>query len=165
MSNFHPLEVVGRGSDTHFQVGANLNDLKFRALRVKDEIFFLIYSKILWPLTWKRSICFLARSLPWSARATWSVSLWNIRLNGPCSSIGRSRSNYNTKRKHPCTKPAGKTAFYNIVCYICDSHRDLPRNWTAVGGHGNTNVNFYNVCSVIICLQCWSVNKLSYLFI
>ena len=27
MSNFHPLEVVGRGSDTQLQVGENLNYL------------------------------------------------------------------------------------------------------------------------------------------
>ena len=27
MSNFHPLEVVGRGSETQLQVGENLNRL------------------------------------------------------------------------------------------------------------------------------------------
>ena len=27
MSSFHPLEVVGRGSDTQFEVGENLNYL------------------------------------------------------------------------------------------------------------------------------------------
>ena len=27
MSNFHPLEVVSRGSETQLQVGENLNDL------------------------------------------------------------------------------------------------------------------------------------------
>ena len=27
MSNFHPLEVVGRGSETQLQVGENLNYL------------------------------------------------------------------------------------------------------------------------------------------
>ena len=27
MSNFHPLEVVGRGSDTQLQVGENLNQI------------------------------------------------------------------------------------------------------------------------------------------
>ena len=27
MSNFHPLEVVGRGSETQLQVGKNLNYL------------------------------------------------------------------------------------------------------------------------------------------
>ena len=27
MSNFHPLEVVGRGSETQLQVGNNLNEL------------------------------------------------------------------------------------------------------------------------------------------
>ena len=27
MSNFHPLEVVARGSETQLQVGENLNDL------------------------------------------------------------------------------------------------------------------------------------------
>ena len=27
MSNFHPLEVVGRGSETQFQVGENLNKI------------------------------------------------------------------------------------------------------------------------------------------
>ena len=26
MSNFHPLEVVGRGSEAQLQVGANLNN-------------------------------------------------------------------------------------------------------------------------------------------
>ena len=34
MSNFHPLEVVGRGSETQLQVGANFN---LMTLRVKDE--------------------------------------------------------------------------------------------------------------------------------
>ena len=28
MSNFHPLEVVGRGSDTQLQMGENLNKRK-----------------------------------------------------------------------------------------------------------------------------------------
>ena len=27
MSNFHPLEVVGRGSETQLQVGENLNSI------------------------------------------------------------------------------------------------------------------------------------------
>ena len=27
MSNFHPLEVVGHGSETQLQVGENLNEL------------------------------------------------------------------------------------------------------------------------------------------
>ena len=27
MSNFHPLEVVSRGSETQLQVGENVNDL------------------------------------------------------------------------------------------------------------------------------------------
>ena len=27
MCNFHALEVVGRGSETHFQVGENLNKI------------------------------------------------------------------------------------------------------------------------------------------
>ena len=27
MSNFYPLEIVGRGSETQLQVGENLNDL------------------------------------------------------------------------------------------------------------------------------------------
>ena len=27
MGNFHPIEVVGRGSETQLQVGENLNDL------------------------------------------------------------------------------------------------------------------------------------------
>ena len=30
MSNFHPLEVVDRGSETQLQVGKNLNYLTFR---------------------------------------------------------------------------------------------------------------------------------------
>ena len=34
MSNFHPLEIVGRGSETQLQVGENLNKL-ISALRVK----------------------------------------------------------------------------------------------------------------------------------
>ena len=34
MSNFHPLEVVGRGSETQLQVGANLH-FQCRALRPK----------------------------------------------------------------------------------------------------------------------------------
>ena len=36
MSNFHPLEVVGRGSETKLQVGKNLNTLfKYMILRAK----------------------------------------------------------------------------------------------------------------------------------
>ena len=31
MSNFHPLEVVGRGSETQLQVGENLNSRDSRA--------------------------------------------------------------------------------------------------------------------------------------
>ena len=30
MSNFHPLEVVGRGSETQLKVGENLNELTWR---------------------------------------------------------------------------------------------------------------------------------------
>ena len=30
MSNFHPLEVVGRGSETQLQVGENLNKLTYQ---------------------------------------------------------------------------------------------------------------------------------------
>ena len=33
MSNFHPLEVVGRGSETQLQVNENLN--KFSRIRVE----------------------------------------------------------------------------------------------------------------------------------
>ena len=42
MSNFHPLEVVVRGSETQLQVGANLNDLIFIALEDKQltSIYF-----------------------------------------------------------------------------------------------------------------------------
>ena len=29
MSNFQPLEVVGRGSETQLQVGENLNELTY----------------------------------------------------------------------------------------------------------------------------------------
>ena len=35
MSNFHPLEVVGRGSETQLQVGENLNKL---TLALIDQI-------------------------------------------------------------------------------------------------------------------------------
>ena len=33
MSNFHPLEVVGRGSETQLQVGENLNKMTEREKR------------------------------------------------------------------------------------------------------------------------------------
>ena len=33
--NFHPLEVVGRGSETQLQAGENLNYLFFCAIKVK----------------------------------------------------------------------------------------------------------------------------------
>ena len=33
MINFHPLEVVGRGSETQLKVGENLNDLTGYGLR------------------------------------------------------------------------------------------------------------------------------------
>ena len=41
MSNFHPLEVVGRGSETQLQVGENLNDLmqRFKGYLLKLFIF------------------------------------------------------------------------------------------------------------------------------
>ena len=35
MSNFHPLEVVSRGSETQLQVGGKLNKI---SRRVKNEI-------------------------------------------------------------------------------------------------------------------------------
>ena len=35
LSNFHPLEVVCRGSETQLQVGENLNNLIFSASSVK----------------------------------------------------------------------------------------------------------------------------------
>ena len=35
MSNFHPLEVVGRGSDTQLQVGEYILINKFSRIRVK----------------------------------------------------------------------------------------------------------------------------------
>ena len=40
MSNFHPLEVVGRGSDTQLQVGENLNNLfwNFKEYLTKSRI-------------------------------------------------------------------------------------------------------------------------------
>ena len=31
MSNFHPLEVVGRGSETQLHVGENLNYISYRS--------------------------------------------------------------------------------------------------------------------------------------
>ena len=36
MSDFRPLEVVGRGSETQLQVGGNLNQLIFSRIRVKS---------------------------------------------------------------------------------------------------------------------------------
>ena len=45
MSNFHPLEVVGRASETQLQVGENLNYLiqrfmvKYRSVHVGFEPF------------------------------------------------------------------------------------------------------------------------------
>ena len=42
MSNFHPLEVVGRGSETQLQVGENLNYL---ILRLKGEKKHLVPSR------------------------------------------------------------------------------------------------------------------------
>ena len=41
MRNFHPLEVVGRGSETQLQVGENLNDL-ISALVVKTCMLWCI---------------------------------------------------------------------------------------------------------------------------
>ena len=35
MSNFHPLEVVGRGSETQLLVGENLNYLTYSDVSVK----------------------------------------------------------------------------------------------------------------------------------
>ena len=32
MNNFHPLEVVGHGSETQLQVGKNLNEIKSKDL-------------------------------------------------------------------------------------------------------------------------------------
>ena len=44
MSNFHPLEVVDRGSETQLQVGENVNDLIY-ALRIliKTPRVFMAY--------------------------------------------------------------------------------------------------------------------------
>ena len=36
MSNFHPLEVVGRGSEAQFQVGENLNYL-FNRVKINSR--------------------------------------------------------------------------------------------------------------------------------
>ena len=39
-SNFQPLEVVGRGSETQLQVGENLNQLRIRVdLKTTRSIF------------------------------------------------------------------------------------------------------------------------------
>ena len=43
MSNFNPLEAVGRGSETQLQVGGDLNCL---ILRFKDQNNIIILSKI-----------------------------------------------------------------------------------------------------------------------
>ena len=37
MSNFHPLEVVGRGSDKQLQEGGNLNRIKGKSLKADDN--------------------------------------------------------------------------------------------------------------------------------
>ena len=42
MSNFHPLEVVGRGSETQLQVSGNLKKNNFSALRVKLFKLYLL---------------------------------------------------------------------------------------------------------------------------
>ena len=50
MHNFHPLEVVGRGSETQLQVGENLNMLKAhtKGERIKKLVilFWLLYMAI-----------------------------------------------------------------------------------------------------------------------
>ena len=38
MSNFQPLEVVGRGSETQFQVVENLNILTYRINNVNNSL-------------------------------------------------------------------------------------------------------------------------------
>ena len=51
MSNFHPLEVVGRGSETQLQVGENLNWYKLAGKRltktmVSDSDVFMSVQKL-----------------------------------------------------------------------------------------------------------------------
>ena len=38
MSNFHPLEVVGRGSETQLRVGKNLNKIGFCTIDLFDTL-------------------------------------------------------------------------------------------------------------------------------
>ena len=40
VSKFHPLEDVGRGSDTHLQVGENLNYITLTVEVINDGMFF-----------------------------------------------------------------------------------------------------------------------------
>ena len=41
MGNFHPLDVVGRGSETQLQVGENLNYL-IKSSRVKSNYILIV---------------------------------------------------------------------------------------------------------------------------
>ena len=45
MSNFHPLEVVGRGSETQLQVGGNLNKMTYTRSQINlYRMFFVDFS-------------------------------------------------------------------------------------------------------------------------
>ena len=43
MSNFHPVEVVGRGSETQLQLGGNLNCIYYMCLALNPYNAKLIY--------------------------------------------------------------------------------------------------------------------------
>ena len=56
MSNCHPLEVVGRGSETQLQVGENLNKITEREKGVSVIYSRFCPSFLLFKLKWKISI-------------------------------------------------------------------------------------------------------------
>ena len=49
INNFHPLEVVGRGSETQLQVGKNLNKtVKINQIKNNNKDFVFILNTVKW---------------------------------------------------------------------------------------------------------------------
>ena len=50
MSDFHPLEVVGRGSETQLHVGENLNKLRRIRVHILSKKYILQPAALIWSL-------------------------------------------------------------------------------------------------------------------
>ena len=71
MSNFHPPEVVGRGSETQLQVGENLND-EMQLLRGQYTNMCITYRGTQKSKSYFRTTCptFISHTLPNNAKSS-----------------------------------------------------------------------------------------------